>query len=69
MKDTFTLWGHQDKESGKLIAHFFTQAGAKAWLDAGQRLVKLECRIVPRKPKLDAKDKDAAFKLWKGGAR
>lgn len=56
MKDTFTLWGSQSPD-GRLISTEFKRQAARraASLDSAFygkcRVVKLECRIVPRKPK------------------
>ena len=55
MKDTFYLWAHQDKASGEVTWVASGPEIRKAWAsDAandGERVVKLECRIVPRKSK------------------
>lgn len=49
MKDTFTLWAHQDKASGEItwVCNPKQQRkGAGAGMLYGQQVVKLECRIV-----------------------
>ena len=57
MNDTFTLWAHQDKASGEITWVASGIDVRKAWASAaanpGERVVKLECRIVKpqRKPK------------------
>lgn len=54
MKDTFHLWAHQDKVSGKITWTGLPgdhREHAKFHLFSCDRLVKLECRIVPRKSK------------------
>lgn len=55
MKDTFTLWGVQDRDSGKIMLAETTRLAARNECDQScERVVKLECRIVQpqRKPKL-----------------
>lgn len=56
MKDTFTLWAHQDNKSGKIIwvgQPSDRREEAKNACTWDEELVKLECRIVQpqRKPK------------------
>jgi len=52
MKDTFTLWGVQCRKTGDVVYRADTRKWAQAvCAPKKQRVVKLECRIVPRKSK------------------
>lgn len=56
MKDTFTLWARQNKASGEITwtgERWHSRQDVRYLLRDGERVVKLECRIVQpkRKPK------------------
>lgn len=53
-KDTFTLWGVQDNETGRIVETRDSRQDARKliWhepLGFNGKVVKLECKIVPQK--------------------
>lgn len=70
-KDTFTLWAHQDKASGE-ITWVGQPTGLRRDLRSqklpDERIVKLECRIVPRKskPKINPAETHRRAVEWHG---
>jgi hypothetical protein len=56
-KDTFTLWGVQEPNTGHLLHHYRTRDDARLWCHGNNRVVKLECRIVDQRPQKPKKPK------------